>query len=774
MKSVLRTLKRFFWLLTIISSLLALLPVLILLGMTFLFDPNDYKPQISQYVQDLTGRILVLEGDLKLSWFPWLGIEVNQARLSNAKGFADPTFAQLETAQVRVNVLALLQQRIEIDAVQLTGVTLFLTRTKEGHTNWEDFLKLGGTSDKTSSVSLPQQVKIGGIILQNAKVVWEDLAQHQHHIFSQVGLDTSPITFTPAPISFKLNAHWKSRTLLLNGQIGLSGQLSLDLDKNLYRVKSLHLSTNLKGDKIPPTLQPMTFQTDVNVEVDVNQQSLTFSSLQFQFWETILRGEVQIHKMFSNPGVSGQLQLAELKLPQLFKRLHLAPTSLTTYEKMFKTMAFEIRFQANPTELTFTQLRLQLDDNQVTIPHLTVNFKQPELQAKDIVIHALGMTLQAQLRIQNLFTQPAASGKLSMASVKPSQVLSKLANLNVKISQQWPDFLKTVALETQFAGNAKEWTFENVTLQLDDNRFQTSKLFLNVAQQTLETKALSLQLWGIPLQTQFQVKQLFQSPTLSGKVTVATFNPQPILKRLGYILPSLSPPFTLMKAGLQVQIATTDNEVKLTNLQLSIDDQQLNSSQVTFNWVTDGLTLEQVTLHVLGLTVHSHLQLTQVSSAPTFQGTFELAEANPRQFLQRLGQPIPTTADPKVLNTVTLETQVQGDLSKLVLDKLKIRLDNSQLQGSLRIQEFNRPVVMFDLNIDGFEVDRYLPPKSSAVKKGKSALSPSSQKTVSPLDYLRSLTLQGKLTVNHLNVVQIKIKDVNLTVSSGVTSSSQP
>ncbi|MCH8337122.1 MAG: AsmA family protein, partial [Proteobacteria bacterium] len=54
------------------------------LALTLFFDPNDYRDDISAGVKEVTGRDLTIEGDLSLSLFPWLAIEVGRTELGNA------------------------------------------------------------------------------------------------------------------------------------------------------------------------------------------------------------------------------------------------------------------------------------------------------------------------------------------------------------------------------------------------------------------------------------------------------------------------------------------------------------------------------------------------------------------------------------------------------------------------------------------------------------------------------------------------------------------
>jgi AsmA protein len=82
-------------LLKIVASVLGLL--IILVGATgiaivLLFDPNDYKDEITTLVEQRTGRKLTLTGPITLSVFPWLGIEAGALALGNAPGFGSEPF----------------------------------------------------------------------------------------------------------------------------------------------------------------------------------------------------------------------------------------------------------------------------------------------------------------------------------------------------------------------------------------------------------------------------------------------------------------------------------------------------------------------------------------------------------------------------------------------------------------------------------------------------------------------------------------------------------
>ena len=70
----------------IVVGAVVLLLVIVLVAVAMLFDPNDYKDDITAAVARATGRTLTLEGDLGLAVFPTIEMDVGAASLSNAQG----------------------------------------------------------------------------------------------------------------------------------------------------------------------------------------------------------------------------------------------------------------------------------------------------------------------------------------------------------------------------------------------------------------------------------------------------------------------------------------------------------------------------------------------------------------------------------------------------------------------------------------------------------------------------------------------------------------
>jgi len=109
-------------------------------------DWNNYRETIQNQTAKHTGRELTIAGDLSPSFFPWTGISIGGVSLENAEGFEGDTFAKVESADVKVEVLPLLKREINVKSVELHGLNINLQRKADGTTNWDDLAQRESTT----------------------------------------------------------------------------------------------------------------------------------------------------------------------------------------------------------------------------------------------------------------------------------------------------------------------------------------------------------------------------------------------------------------------------------------------------------------------------------------------------------------------------------------------------------------------------------------------------------------------------------------------------
>ncbi|XOT95280.1 AsmA family protein, partial [Alcaligenes pakistanensis] len=122
-------------------SLVVLAIVTVVGGAIFLltFNPNSYKQKLADIVQQKYQRTLKIDGDIELSLFPRIGLSVQGLSLSD-RNSEDP-FASLESARFAVALWPLINNRLVVDHVAVTGFKAWIVRDEHGKLNFDDLLQ---------------------------------------------------------------------------------------------------------------------------------------------------------------------------------------------------------------------------------------------------------------------------------------------------------------------------------------------------------------------------------------------------------------------------------------------------------------------------------------------------------------------------------------------------------------------------------------------------------------------------------------------------------
>jgi len=151
-------------------------------------------------------------------------------------------------------------------------------------------------------------------------------------------------------------------------------------------------------------------------------------------------------------------------------------------------------------------------------------------------------------------------------------------------------------------------------------------------------------------------------------------------------------------------------------------------------------------------------------SKPGFDLAVEIKPFSPRQLVAALGQPFPVaTSDPKALDRVALKANLKGDAARVTVSDGILNLDESTLNFSLKASDFSKPNLVFDLNLDQINLDRYLPPKSEQQAAPADKSAPQKATDYEPL---RKLILDGRIKIGQLVASRAKIKDLLVQVKA--------
>ena len=318
-------LKFILWLVVLLVALVAIAVVVL----PIMVDPNDYKAEIATAVEEQTGRTLTIEGDIELSVFPWLGLDIGPTQFSNAAGFDAPAMARMEAVQVRVKLLPLLKKQLEVDKVHLSGLQLFLAKDKNGQTNWADLTgttETGQPEDETATADTPgseggglDRLTIGGVEITEASIRWDDQSTDSRYEVNELSLITGAIVPGEA-FDLDLQLQLASVQPAINTGLSLGGEVLMATDFSAITVTGAKLQVDAQGDSLPAGQVTATLTTDVSLGLETN--TLLLPNIELETLGLQITGSVTGTDISSEePRFNGTLAIAEFDPREVLQAL---------------------------------------------------------------------------------------------------------------------------------------------------------------------------------------------------------------------------------------------------------------------------------------------------------------------------------------------------------------------------------------------------------------------------------------------------------------------
>ena len=385
--------KKFLKRLGISLGVILVLFIIALIVIPFVFDPNDYKDEIQGLAKTHTGRDLKLAGNIELSLFPWVGVQLGETQLSNAAGFGDKPFAAIKSVDVRVKLMPLLDKKIELGKVVLHGLDLNLQRDKKCVSNWDDLAKQKTTAAPaatetptapTDSTTPPPPggplagLSLGGVEITNANIAWDDQCTNQSYHLQDVHLEVGALSFTEAmPIS--LSARLDSDSLKLKASVALSASIKMNQELNRFNLSNFSLTPKAEGAIIPGNQLDASFQLK-QLDADLVKQTLLVQGLQLEALGIgIFAEKITGTDIIKAPRFKGALRIADFSPKQLLDKLKITLPAMADANVMQKA-ALHTRFDAGLKQARLDNLKLALDDTWLQGRVSLLDFKLPNVQ----------------------------------------------------------------------------------------------------------------------------------------------------------------------------------------------------------------------------------------------------------------------------------------------------------------------------------------------------------------------------------------------------------
>ncbi|MFO7913326.1 MAG: AsmA family protein [Desulfotignum sp.] len=712
-------------------------------------DPNRYKDYIAGKVSQQMGRSFEIQGDLKMAYYPWLHVEASGIFLENAPGFGDQPLLAADHVKIRVKTLPLLKKQLEMDTIVLKGARINLVKNKDGAANWED---LGGkpeagmpdkppapSSDKGFDPANLAVLLKGGVNIQDADFSFDDQALGEKYTVSDLNLTTG--TVAPGdPVDLALTFTAAATSPDISADASLKGKIFYDFGTGQYEIKPFTADAKLSGPALGKTPAELTLACDM--QMDLAKDTLSVKNLQADGLGTGVNGNILLGGIGSGVSrIDMDMAVAGKDLSRVFKVFEDGP--LSTQLAALPDRSFDLQ----------AEIATDMDKGMMSVPQLAV--------------HMLGADITAALQAENIQSEtPSLKGDVKAKGPD----LPLLLELAGKV--QGNAFLADMGRKLTGAGTGRKKFHADVTLDVD---MKEGRVLL----QNLDMAGL-----GITVKADVTARHLgSEEAVLDGSLDLDG-------KKLALLLAALDQPDLAavldtvgVKAGFKGNYQ--DLAVDPVQAKFGLAGKQIPNPPVFITLEAPAqLQLEKQTLHLetfsvkgLGLDLSGSLSARQIRTSPEYEGNISLTRFNLRDLMKKLNQPLPETSDAGVFEKVGLETRFSGSANAITLTSLSAVLDDTQMNGDLKIQGFSDPDITCNLAVDQFNADRYMPPPAKDASGKKQTSPPKTPETAAagaaaliPVETLRALKLKASLAIEDLVVsgaVLSRVR-VNATAKDGI------
>ena len=244
----------------------------------FLIPTDTIIQQVSEQVENTTGRKLSIAGESQLTVFPSLSIELNDVAFANMASGSAGNMVSMEQLAVHIPWLSLLSGEAKLERFVIRNPNILLETDKQGKANWQIMPTTAAapaaqTNEAAGPVKLPQgfDVSLGEVAIYGGQLTYLDGVTGAKQQVSDFELIVAlPSLFKPLDVKggltyqqqrFELNTQVDTPAKAIEGQtFNVTQTLAsalLDLEFNgaiAQQGKDIKGSLKLVGDSVKAIL----------------------------------------------------------------------------------------------------------------------------------------------------------------------------------------------------------------------------------------------------------------------------------------------------------------------------------------------------------------------------------------------------------------------------------------------------------------------------------------------------------------------------------------
>lgn len=347
-------------------------------------DPNGFKDELQSVARQKADIRLRLDGDIKWSFFPWIGLEMDDIGVALGSG---QEIVRFDHGEFGVAIEPLFKRSIQVKKVLLDGLKANLFVDKKGQANWlrpsqkvSDGKIANVPSAKMSSISHPSSnsvmpeaimssffpdIHLDELLIKNAEIHYRNLSTNQK-IRAFVNVALKNVQWDKAwPMDMSI--HLKKSDLDDKNELELNTKLKANLAVFPQR-------ENLSLDSLSATLDltdKALFKSKVkakltieNVDFDVPQENVLADGISINSLGVRMDAQLKAYQVLTDPQFSAMLSSGEFNLREVFNQLDV-PLPAMADDQSLTSMSADITLEGNQDSITIQPISVVLDNTKI-------------------------------------------------------------------------------------------------------------------------------------------------------------------------------------------------------------------------------------------------------------------------------------------------------------------------------------------------------------------------------------------------------------------------
>lgn len=777
-----------------------------------------FKKNLETHLSLRFQREIRISGDLAFHFFPWVGFAATDLSVSDVEGSRRPAVVTCALADIRLELLPLLEKRVVFNEIHLEKVSLRLIRDRFGRTNWQDLV--GGLSRTSSStMANPPFVleRVDEVHIRRSTLAYIDEPRGLTVSVENFELDRRGVvqrTFHLAG-ALRIEGPYQAGFTRLSGRLEMSGDAFVDTRQRRLGIiaSTLSFPFELTGpDNRPPLAGALTAQ----LSGDTTRETLALKKVSLLLNAGSVSGNLHAEELLNAPRIKGRIDVACPDVRALWASL--AP-SVNGDGLPPGPLALGFSYAADDQGVNLDDVSLRMAGVDATGTVGVTGFHQPrivasltaetidlapwlseetsvetetsvtpndfcdgdwnldlklsagrvsakEISVADLELHALAG--RGRLTVRPLtfgFAGGQVSGGVDAASLDPSTVVKAAFRFeDLPAASLWQLAEKRSPMTARLNGE--------VNLIAEGERFDTLGRSLSGTVRLDAPKGLVVNAAGEKPGEEIRLSE-------ASAVLAAYAQESPGATEKNRLVRSFS--MDLKGKAAAPQVSGSIKAFGTVSLSPDLGDVTVSATEFlarfqgkslgpvspldldgagAYDLRTGALSLDRVAFDGLGLSGSGRLTASGLSKNRVIAGHVRVNNFDPHTLARRLGFDLPPRVDPGVLQHAQGTADFQFESGDLLLDRLAVVVDDTHVDGSAVMRFQPGLQAGFLLHADRVDLDRYDAAHDAGTEPARDATGKRNQDGRP----LRNARIHGVATFDHLRVADIHLEGPDLAV----------